>query len=580
MQEQAQEQEQVVICGGGLAGLTLARQLRRQLPGVSVVVVDRQARPLPEATHKVGESSVELGSRYFEHTLGLRDYLLEQHLVKNGLRFFPGGGHLPLAQRTELGPPQLPVVPSFQLDRGRFENDLRAFCEEDGVTLIEGVGVKDVRLAASDTSDLHEIELEDGRVLTGRWVVDASGRRRLLTRKLGLGEESGHHAHAAWFRLDGRLDVGHLVPEEESAWHGRDLDGIRWLSTTHLMGEGYWAWIIPLSSGKTSIGIVAHGEVHDFTSMNTLERSLAWLEEHEPVLREKIAAFEVADFRCLKDYSYTSTRCLSADRWAAVGEAGLFVDPFYSPGSDFIALANVHTGELIRRELAGEDIRAHAEFVDWFYRRLAAISTETYSHAAKVYGQPRVMAAKIYWDNFNYWAFVCQYFFQGLWALDLEGQRRFVDVAQRFASLNLRAQRLFAAWAARAADAPDGKSVVLPPIPSMLANLHLDLEREMSPDETLAYMDDKADAAEELLTDLLLRAAAEVGDAVVAESGASDWPLAGLDARVAAEDGPKRGRRRRLSKLARDVERCLGPVNGSVLEAGRRLRPAPLHAGA
>lgn len=557
-----------MICGGGLAGLTLARQLRRQLPEISVAVVDRQARPLPEATHKVGESSVELGSRYLEHTLGLREYLLEQHLVKNGLRFFPGGGHLPLAARTELGPPQLPVVPSFQLDRGRLENDLRGFCEADGVTLIEGVGVKDIRLG-----DPHEVELEDGRVLSARWVIDATGRRRMLSRKLGLGRDSGHHAHAAWFRLDGRLDVGDLVPEEESAWHGRDLDRIRWLSTTHLMGEGYWAWIIPLSSGKTSIGVVAHGETHGFETLNTLERALGWLATHEPVLREKIDRFEVADFRCLKDYSYTSERCLSAERWAAVGEAGLFVDPFYSPGSDFIALANVHTGELIRRDLAGEDIAAHAEFVDWFYRRLAAISTETYAHAAKAYGQPRVMAAKIYWDNFNYWSFVCQYFFQSIWALDLEGQRRFVDVAQRFASLNIRAQRFFAAWAARADDAPDGKNVILPPIPSMLANLHLDLELEMTPDETLAYMNEKAALAEELLTDLLLRAAAEVGPEVVDAAGAREWPLAGLDARVAAEDGPKRGRRRRLSKLARDVERCLGPAEGSVLEAGRRLLP-------
>ena len=52
----------VVICGGGLAGLTLARQLRLELPELSVAVIDKLTRPLPEAAFKVGESSIELGT--------------------------------------------------------------------------------------------------------------------------------------------------------------------------------------------------------------------------------------------------------------------------------------------------------------------------------------------------------------------------------------------------------------------------------------------------------------------------------------------------------------------------------------
>src|SRR5690606_21900962 len=95
----------VVICGGGLAGLTLARQIRQQLPTLRVALVDRDVRPLPEATWKVGESSVEIGSQYFE-SLGLSEYLLEHQLVKFGLRFFPGGGDLAIHERSEVGPSQ------------------------------------------------------------------------------------------------------------------------------------------------------------------------------------------------------------------------------------------------------------------------------------------------------------------------------------------------------------------------------------------------------------------------------------------------------------------------------------------
>lgn len=52
----------VVILGGGLAGLSLANQLKLARPQTTVLVVDRRADPAPEAAFKVGESSVEIRS--------------------------------------------------------------------------------------------------------------------------------------------------------------------------------------------------------------------------------------------------------------------------------------------------------------------------------------------------------------------------------------------------------------------------------------------------------------------------------------------------------------------------------------
>ena len=48
----------VVILGGGLAGLTLAIQLRQQFAAMQILVIERRAHPVPPAAHKVGESSV------------------------------------------------------------------------------------------------------------------------------------------------------------------------------------------------------------------------------------------------------------------------------------------------------------------------------------------------------------------------------------------------------------------------------------------------------------------------------------------------------------------------------------------
>ncbi len=549
-------------------------------------MVDRAAGPLPDAAHKVGESCVELGAHYLEEHVGLRDYLGERHLRKNGLSFYPGGGDGPLAARTEILPPELPTVPSYQLDRGRLENDLRALLVDAGVELIAGVGVEDVTL--SEGGGPHEVILADGRRLTARWVVDATGRRRLLARRLGLDAPVGYDAHAAWFRLEGRLTIDDLVPASEERWHAFDIDGIRWRSTTHLMGEGYWAWIIPLPTGHTSVGVVVHDEAHRFDAIRTWPRLREWLRAHEPVLDAKVEEAldgrEPLDFRCLKRFAHHTSRSFSPDRWALVGEAGVFVDPLYSPGTDFIGLANVHAGELILRDLDGEDIEERLELVDGFFRRLAENAFTTYRTASPVYGHARAMAAKVYFDTFIYWAFLCEYFFQRVWAAPVEEQRAFVPVAQRFADLNERAQRLFTAWARHPARA-EASRIVLPAVPSALARLHLDLQLRRTVEESRAVMSERADLAEELLTELLVRAVTETGHpGLVREVGADRWPLTGVAQRLDAERGERRKRRRRLSRIAREVERCLGPVDGDVLAtAGAAFaapQPAPSTPGA
>ncbi|WP_293252369.1 tryptophan 7-halogenase [Nannocystis sp.] len=576
--ERAPEHFDVVIGGGGLAGQALARQLRRELPEARVAVIERQARPLPAAAHKVGESSVELSSNYFSVVLGLDAYLRTHHYLKNGLRFYPGGGRtLALEQRTEIGPPELAKVPSFQLDRGRLEGDLRAMNVADGVTLLEGHSVKDVTLASDGADDhLVHIEAHDGttRTLRAGWFVDATGRRALLKTKLGLKTPSGHLANAAWWRVKGRVDVADLVPASEAWWHNRDREHNRWYSTVHFMGTGYWLWYIPLAPGPggeahTSIGIVVHDEFHPFDTIRSFERSLAWVAKHEPLCHAQIKDLPAEDFLCLKHYSHGSKRCFSADRWSLIGDAGVFADPFYSPGSDFIAVANSFTTELLKARLRGGDTTEMAEMADRFdrfYRKMFAATIEIYRDSGPVLGNPRVMAAKVYWDDFTYWSFLCQYFFRRIYKLPAAEHGRFEALADQFGALQRRAQLLLSQWARRAvpgeADLPRPVHVKVPTIPSILANLHLDLAREMSPDEVHAFMQEKLAWTEEVLDELVLRALAALGPAqgadLAAAVGLAEWPRRPSPERLAAQVAEGGQRRRSLSPIARDMDRSLG----------------------
>lgn len=559
----------VVIGGGGLAGLTLARQLRREVPEARVAVIERQRRPLPAAAHKVGESSVELSSHYFGVVLGLGAHLREHHYLKNGLRFFPGGGHThPLEQRTEVGPPERAKVPSFQLDRGRLENDLRAMNEADGVVLFEGHVVKDVELA-EDAGD-HRVLVEEGgvvRELRAGFYVDATGRRALLRNKLGLTCPSGHVANAAWWRVKGRVDLADLVPPGEEAWHARDPEKIRWYSTVHFMGPGYWFWYIPLAPGPggeahTSLGIVVHDELHPFETIRTFERALAWVERHEPRCYAQIKDIPAEDFLCLRHFSHASKRCFSAGRWSLIGDAGCFADPFYSPGSDFIALANSFTTELVKANLRGGDLDALAERYDRFYLRSFDVTTECYRRAAPVYGSQRALPAKVYWDDFLYWSFICQYFFRGLYRADPADHATIDAIGEELAALQRHTQALLSEWARRLDDTPRPQHIKLPTIPSMLANLHLDLVVERSPAETIAYMREKLALAAEAQDELVLRALASLSPAAARELAVAvdlpAWPRRPARERLDALTLEGGKRRRALSPIVRDMERTLG----------------------
>ena len=188
--------------------------------------------------------------------------------------------------------------------------------------------------------------------ITARWVVDASGRAGLLKRQLGLARPSTHGANAAWFRVSSRVKVDDW--SDDPAWRARVPSGQRWLSTNHLMGAGYWVWLIPLGSGSTSFGIVADGDLHPFARINRFERALDWLREFEPQCADVVEAHaaELEDFLALQHFAHGCARVFSADRWALVGEAGVFTDPFYSPGSDFIAMGNDYVTDLIVRDAA------------------------------------------------------------------------------------------------------------------------------------------------------------------------------------------------------------------------------------
>ena len=437
----------VVICGGGMAGLTLARQMRLHNPDASVVVIDRLERPLPEGAFKIGESTVELAAYYMRDVLDLADYLDKAHLRKLGLRFFfPDGKNDDLATRPEIGLSNFATRPSYQIDRGRLEQDLRGIIEEDGATMIEGARITSIELNEGETPNSVTYEQNgEEKTLTCRWVIDAAGRKMMVQRKLGLSKKREADHNAVWFRVDGDFHVDDMVPAENTEWHARVPNRNRFYSTNHMVGEGYWVWVIPLSSGKTSIGIVADQNFHPLSTFQTRQKAVEWLETYEPAFAKHLEKFEMLDFGAMMNYSHTSSKVFSADGWACTGDAGVFADPMYAPGADLISFANCCITDMVGKDLKGALVEAEAEERSRFIISIGELLTRSIQINYSLLGNAQAMSAKLFWDITAGWSFVQPLMF-GKTFLDSKKHATVRDASKHFFFLSLQTNQLFTDW--------------------------------------------------------------------------------------------------------------------------------------
>lgn len=405
------EQIDVAILGGGLAGLCLALQLKQADPRRSITVFERNKHPVPEAAHKVGESTVEIGAYYFDTVLGLREHLQSKQIRKFGFRFFFSEGESDLSKVLEIGVRKPFLMPSYQIDRGIFENALGEIALAAGVTFVDGAMVRAVDVSVDNAPHQlrYSVDGEDRRA-SARWLIDASGRAGFLKRKLDLTEDNGHNANAVWFRVNDRIAIDQWSSDPE--WSARCTPPERWRSTNHLVGKGYWVWLIPLSSGAHSVGIVADAVTHPIDTMDSFEKAMAWFEKYQPRLHQDLLAKvgdpaqpdRLMDFRYFKDFSYSCKQVFDGkSRWAITGEAGVFADPYYSPGSDSIAMGNTFITELIRADFAGNDVKRLARLYEHTFFTFFRTTMSLYEGQYDLFGDPEVLPIKILWDYAYYW---------------------------------------------------------------------------------------------------------------------------------------------------------------------------------
>jgi flavin-dependent dehydrogenase len=439
----------IVIAGGGLAGLTLARQLLRETDK-TVLLLDRRAT-VPSPHQKYGEATVQLSGYYFAKVLDLEEELLLTQLPKYNLRFYwktEGRDNRDFEDYSHAYIRKISNIPTYQLDRNTFEAVVFELNSRDPrFTFAGGVVPDGVRFGKDGAR--HSVRLRAGERY-GRvscdWFVDTTGRGRFLARRLELRRPNAirHGAYYMW--CDGHLNIERLTDQPWNAVRTKaDRQALGhypfWLATNHFCEEGLWFWVIPLRH-KTSLGLVFEHGCVDPGEVNSQAKLTDWVCRHFPAFARDLPQRKILHFSGLADFSHGCAQTISAERWALAGEAGRFLDPLYSPGSDFIALHNTMIVDAVkttdRTELEGKCRRA-----EQMVRALYEAFVPTYATSYVTLGDPETYSLKYTWELAVYFGFYVFPFINDFFT-DARFAPGFLKRFSRLGRLNHALQQLFA----------------------------------------------------------------------------------------------------------------------------------------
>jgi flavin-dependent dehydrogenase len=347
----------VAVIGGSLVGSMAAIMLRKR--GLKVAVLESRAEGQPLKA-VVGEAFTEGTSVFVRHEIGLGDWLSKNAFRKFGFDFVTqprdqppprdlDGCHELMLSLTPLE--KIPgafskLIPTFHVNRPLLDAEVARRAKTAGASYMHGANVTHIELGDLD----HRIQYEqdgEARSLTCTWVLDASGRRRVLGRQLGITRPmAGLETASIWNRFTNvRTD-----PEFWQSFHGID----RRKHTIHWTGPGFWFWWIHIDDEQTSVG-VSYDKAQHQPNIKGDDRGFWEMVAKFPALAEALRGAKP-----LEPYSYYANLPHESDYWLSkrgfslIGDAVTFVDALYSVGIEMACRQLVAVCPLVVQACAGK----------------------------------------------------------------------------------------------------------------------------------------------------------------------------------------------------------------------------------
>lgn len=391
-------QYDLILIGGGASASFLALQILKKDPAFRIAILEKETTFPP----KLGESIVDQTALFLK-SLGL-DHLLEKHAIKTGVRFlFNESNSNDIQDVAEFASPTLPgYIKAYHLNRPVFDEDLLQTCIERGAIVY-----RPAKILHSQFDNFYnelEIEVEGSRsTIISKWCVDATGRARYFHNELGWKDLNINlNTGALTAHFHGVSDPSEWDTARNHYWENQSI-GSRAFSTTHLMRNNAWWWIIKLDEKTTSIGMVFDKNKRSF------EDPTAYFEkqfETDAQLKALTKNATHGPVRHVEQIAYVSEK-LFAQGQAVIGDSGAFIDPLISPGLELIGQQSIWLTELLIADLRSNEYKEAAwkkyekKFLEAYQSRLLI-----YENAYGLMDSFDLFSAWLRQGNFVYFGFI------------------------------------------------------------------------------------------------------------------------------------------------------------------------------
>jgi FADH2-dependent halogenase len=341
----------VVVIGGGPGGATAAAYLARA--GRHVLLFERDRFP----RFHIGESLLASVNEVLD-AIGAADLVRQAAFPRKwGATFMtPTGSVERFADFADIG--EVPQPQTWQVPRARFDELLLRHAARCGTDVRERHRVLDLAFDSDGVTVTYaETTNEDAQTaghllapppapVRAKFVVDASGRAALLSRRLELRVDEPALANVAVF--------SHFANVPRRG--GRRAGDIRVIARAD-MG---WFWMIPISDELMSVGVVLPQTAFKPLSRMPPETLLMQLIADTPAVAGLMTnAQRRWAVRIERDFSYGS-KAYAGDRWMVVGDAGSFLDPVFSSGVAIALESALEGARALDTALARGDFSARA----------------------------------------------------------------------------------------------------------------------------------------------------------------------------------------------------------------------------
>ena len=367
----------VAVIGAGIIGLMNALQLAKR--GIKVTIIDNIDEE--KRSFKVGESLLVFGNMFIRTVCDLREFVRTENFPKGNLWFNYGMERsnnfeektefaLELTLPEEWGKNWDPIRKEvmghdIQICRPDVEAQMFASAHaHPNITFHDKGRVKDVEL--NKDGNLHEVlwvdkTTNEKRSSFAHWVIDCSGRYRLLARKFGHDAEDREFdddfkTTAVWAQFENVTDAMY----EGWSHHFEDGDVMhRQRSTLHMWGKGYWVWVIRLSHDRVSIGATFDNKY----APPGKPREQFWnIIKRFPIFDTMLSEDNLLEFQMFRKVQHCTDTFVSARRYGMVGDAASIVDAYYSQGMSMAFVTSWHIANIIEKDFFDNSL--DIEYID------------------------------------------------------------------------------------------------------------------------------------------------------------------------------------------------------------------------